>query len=131
MTTQMVRNYVNCKSPFLLTTLAMFGAVCTMAPLAAAPPQDPGAYFPVYPLKVSSNRRYLVDQHNTPFLITGEVPQSLVGMVSRERTNSRRPGTTTTGRVIGCYCWMLQKIARTGSTESPVLGPCGFSWRAH
>ena len=33
---------------------------------------------PAYPLKVSGNRRYLVDQNNTPFLIAGESPQALM-----------------------------------------------------
>jgi hypothetical protein len=35
-----------------------------------------------YPLKVSSNGRYLVDQNNLPFLIVGDVPQSMVTKVS-------------------------------------------------
>lgn len=35
-----------------------------------------------YPLKVSSNGRYLVDQNNVPFLIVGDVPQTLVTRVS-------------------------------------------------
>jgi uncharacterized protein DUF4038/collagenase-like protein with putative collagen-binding domain len=34
-----------------------------------------------YPLKVSPNGRYLVDQNNVPFLIVGDVPQSLVTKV--------------------------------------------------
>ena len=37
---------------------------------------------PVYPLKVSANGRYLVDQKDTPFLIVGDVPQTLVARVS-------------------------------------------------
>ncbi len=37
---------------------------------------------PVYPLKVSANGRYLVDQTNTPFLIVGDSPQPLVTRVS-------------------------------------------------
>ncbi len=32
----------------------------------------------VYPLKVSSNGRYLVDQNNVPFLMIGDAPQSLM-----------------------------------------------------
>jgi hypothetical protein len=32
-----------------------------------------------YPLKLSASRRYLVDQRNTPFLIVGDSPQSLIG----------------------------------------------------
>jgi hypothetical protein len=35
-----------------------------------------------YPIKVSTNGRYLVDQNNVPFLIVGDVPQSLVTKVS-------------------------------------------------
>jgi hypothetical protein len=33
---------------------------------------------PVYPLKKSANGRYLVDQNNTPYLITGDSPQALI-----------------------------------------------------
>jgi chitodextrinase len=33
---------------------------------------------PAYPLKVSANGRYLVDQNNEPFLITGDSPQGLI-----------------------------------------------------
>lgn len=35
-----------------------------------------------YPLKVSSNGRYLVDRNNAPFLIVGDAPQALVTRVS-------------------------------------------------
>lgn len=35
-----------------------------------------------YPLKVSGNRRYLVDQRNVPFLIMGDSPQALIGNLS-------------------------------------------------
>jgi hypothetical protein len=35
-----------------------------------------------YPLKVSRNGRYLVDQRNVPFLIIGDSPQSLIGNLS-------------------------------------------------
>ena len=35
-----------------------------------------------YPLEVSRNRRYLVDQRNVPFLITGDSPQSMIGNLS-------------------------------------------------
>lgn len=33
---------------------------------------------PAYPLKVSANGRYLVDQNDVPFLVTGDSPQSLI-----------------------------------------------------
>jgi hypothetical protein len=34
---------------------------------------------PTYPIKASTNGRYLVDKNNVPFLITGDAPHSLVG----------------------------------------------------
>jgi len=37
---------------------------------------------PVYPLKVSDNNRYLVDQSGAPFLLAGDSPQSLIGNLS-------------------------------------------------
>ena len=37
---------------------------------------------PAYPLKVSANRRYLVDRNNIPFLIAGDSPQPLAAKVS-------------------------------------------------
>lgn len=33
----------------------------------------------VYPLKISSNRRYVVDQRGRPFLIIGDSPQAMIG----------------------------------------------------
>ena len=36
----------------------------------------------VYPLKVSSNRRYLVDQRGRPFMVVGDSPQALIGNLS-------------------------------------------------
>ncbi len=38
----------------------------------------------VYPLKVSKNRRYLVDQRGRPFMIIGDSPQSMIGNLSIE-----------------------------------------------
>ena len=35
-----------------------------------------------FPLKLSANRRYLVDQDNKPFLIVGDSPQGLMGRLS-------------------------------------------------
>ena len=36
----------------------------------------------VYPLKVSSNGRYLVDQRGRPFMVVGDSPQALIGNLS-------------------------------------------------
>ena len=42
--------------------------------------------FPAYPVKVSANRRYLVDQNNIPFLIAGDSPQGLIYMLTEAET---------------------------------------------
>jgi len=36
----------------------------------------------VYPLKVSANGRYLVDQNNAPFMMIGDSPQATIGKLS-------------------------------------------------
>ena len=36
----------------------------------------------VYPIRTSSNNRYVVDQNNVPFLIAGDSPQALIGNIS-------------------------------------------------
>ena len=46
---------------------------------------------PAYPLKVSGNGRYLVDQKNAPFLIAGESPQALMVSLGIPRTLGRHP----------------------------------------
>ena len=42
----------------------------------------------VYPLRVSHNRRYLVDQRGRPFLIVGDSPQALIGNLSLKAANT-------------------------------------------
>jgi hypothetical protein len=49
------------------------------APTEVAKPAAPAA--PAFPVKVSENHRYLVDQNNAPFLIVGDSPQ---GLISRQ-----------------------------------------------
>ena len=66
----------------MLAALTLLGPVSAWAQVLAAPVNLPSASPPIYPLKVSANGRYLVDQSNTPFLIVGDVPQPLVVMVS-------------------------------------------------
>ena len=43
---------------------------------------------PLFPLKVSANGRYLVDQNNTPFLLTGDSPQALIAVLSPTDANT-------------------------------------------
>jgi len=52
---------------------------------------------PAYPLRVSANKRYLVDQNNVPFLYHGDTPWSLIVGLTEEETeqyleNRRRKG---------------------------------------
>jgi hypothetical protein len=47
-----------------------------LSPMASAAP-------PHYPLKISSNHRYLVDQDNVPFLLQGDSPWSLISAVTK------------------------------------------------
>jgi hypothetical protein len=43
-----------------------------------------GGGSPVYPLKVSADKRYLVDQNNVPFFIDGSSPQGLITQLSED-----------------------------------------------
>jgi len=63
-------------------------AVCTFAvdgdSFAQRSPVQAGASERlVFPLKASSNNRYLVDQNNTPFLMIGDSPHALIGNLSQ------------------------------------------------
>ena len=51
-------------------------------PAGTAPPNT------FFPLKVSANGRYLVDQNNAPFLITGDSPQALIVNLSEAEADS-------------------------------------------
>src|SRR5260221_902094 len=63
-------------APILLTALALIYWTAPSA-LAQANDQKPGLA-PAYPLKKSTNGRYLVDQKDVPFLVAGESPQALM-----------------------------------------------------
>ncbi len=43
---------------------------------------------PAYPLKLSANHRYLVDQNDVPFLIVGDTPQGLMSRLTEEEAES-------------------------------------------
>jgi hypothetical protein len=69
---------------------ALVGAVVGLFAGAALAQQGkmqepaPGSYRPAYPLKLSPNHRYLVDQNNRPFLIVGDTPQGLMGRLTEQ-----------------------------------------------
>lgn len=70
------------KLPILLMILTAVGSVRAHAHVSGERFKDPHRLFPTYPLKVSGNKRYLVDQNNTPFLIVGDSPQAMPTMIS-------------------------------------------------
>lgn len=62
----------------VLAALTLLGPAPAWAQMGAAHHRSYSAGFPAYPVKVSANGRYLVDQNNTPFLIAGDSPQGLI-----------------------------------------------------
>jgi hypothetical protein len=46
--------------------------------------RNPESAYPAYPLQVSANRRYLVDQRGVPFLVHGDTAWSLITALTRE-----------------------------------------------
>jgi hypothetical protein len=72
--------------------IAIAGVTCCLAggfPLGSLPSfamettaHAVAAEAPVYPLKISDNGRYLVDDTGAPFLLVGDSPQALIGNLS-------------------------------------------------
>ncbi len=69
---------------------ALFGIFAALIAVAA-PAQSTGpaapptiTYRPAYPLKLSENHRYLVDQNNRPFFMVGDSPQGLMGRLTEQ-----------------------------------------------
>ena len=69
--------------------LVTFGSFCALVGAASSAAGEAtadisaGRRFPAYPVKASSNNRYLVDQNNSPFMIVGDSPHSLIGRMSK------------------------------------------------
>src|SRR5579872_5638140 len=47
-------------------------------------PAQTAAAQAAYPLKLSENHRYLVDQNGKPFLMVGDTPQGLMGRLTEQ-----------------------------------------------
>ena len=82
--------------------LVMFGIIWVLGGGANASAADISTdhYLPAYPVKASSNNRYLVDQNNSPFMIVGDSPHSLIGRMSKSdaefyMANRQRHGINT------------------------------------
>jgi hypothetical protein len=88
MKTGMLANYLKLKLPTMFLALISLGFSIPAVQANAAPRKTSSASFPVYPVKVSHNRRYLVDQNNVPFLIAGDTPQGLIYRLSEAQADS-------------------------------------------
>jgi len=85
----------------------------------------------VYPLKVSANRRYLVDQNNTPFLIVGDSPQGLMSHLSEAQTNHyfadrQAHGFNTVGWIDAACAGNDYPTNTTGATVDGIRPFTGF-----
>jgi hypothetical protein len=71
----------------LLVLPALISCQPPKTQVSEASPESPktsNATSPAYPVKVSANHRYLVDQNNTPFLIVGDTPQGLISRLNEK-----------------------------------------------
>ncbi len=71
---QVVINFLTAPTPIPTRTP-------TPIPSTSTPYPTPSGS-PVYPLKASANKRYLVDQNNVPFLMVGDSPQAMIANLS-------------------------------------------------
>jgi chitodextrinase len=88
------RKYGNMLADRVVTTPAVYDATGTqtgsawIAQMAAFKPFGSTPPNTAYPLKVSANGRYLVDQNNAPVLLTGDSPQALIVNLSESEAES-------------------------------------------
>lgn len=115
---------------FRTFSLSLVNAVLSLAILfgvASAQAED----LPAYPLKLSVNHRYLVDQNNKPFLMVGDTPQGLMGRLNEEETEKyfadrQAHGFNTAGWVDAvCAGHDFPDIA-VGATYDGILPFTGF-----
>ncbi len=81
-----ITNYQDLKLTARLMAFAFLGSVWASAQVGGAPRK--ASSLPAYPIKVSANRRYLVDRNNIPFLIAGDSPQALIYRLSEAQAES-------------------------------------------
>src|SRR6266481_8686385 len=92
--------FIVSRKVFALGIIWALGGEFFSATHGAAAESSTRPYVPVYPVKASPNNRYLVDQNNTPFMIVGDSPHSLIGRMSKSdaafyMANRQRYGINT------------------------------------
>jgi Protein of unknown function (DUF4038) len=106
------------RAPILSTAIiigATMAVACTLPspPLSndsnIHPPLKATSSTPAFPLKSSSNNRYLVDQNNVPFMINGDSPHRLVTSLSTSDMNtymSNRASHGMNATIVDVLCTM-------------------------
>jgi Protein of unknown function (DUF4038)/Putative collagen-binding domain of a collagenase len=77
----------------------------------------------MYPLKVSGNRRYLVDQRGRPFMVVGDSPQALIGNVSLQDAAAYMTDRKAAGfnsLIVDVLCTKYTGCSSDGTTASGV-----------
>jgi len=110
---------------------ALLAPVVIGTRLIAVPPQFSGGRPVVYPVKGSSNGRYLVDQNNVPFLIVGDTPQGLMGRLTEAQADSyfanrQAHGFNTLGWIDVACAGPDYRNNKEGSTPDGILPFTGF-----
>ncbi len=84
-----------------------------------------------YPLKISSNQRYLVDQENSPVLLQGDAAWSLIARVTKEevelylKNRSQKGFNTILVNLI--EHWFAESPPKNVYGEQPLIVPGDFS----
>ena len=65
-----------------VAALGPAGSLSAAHPRAAAAPAASSRARAVFPLRVSADRRYLIDKRNVPFFVVGDSPQAMIGNLS-------------------------------------------------
>ena len=112
---------------------AIFAALICLTAVAATvedrAPLDQSV--PAYPLKLSANHRYLVDQKNRPFLIVGDSPQGLMGNLTESEaekyfSDRQANGFNAAGWVDVAYTGTDFPHNKSGSTPDGIHPFNGF-----
>jgi hypothetical protein len=86
---------------------------------------------PAFPLKLSANHRYLVDQNNLPFLMVGDSPQGLMGRLTEKQIDAyfadrEAHGFNTAGWIdVACAGQDFPDI-KNGGTVDGILAFTGY-----
>ncbi|MGA7340702.1 MAG: DUF4038 domain-containing protein [Terracidiphilus sp.] len=120
----------------MMTVAALLSFLCQKCIAAqgqesAAAAQPSVAQVAAYPLKLSPNRRYLVDRNDKPFLIVGDSPQGLIGRLSETEADAyfadrQAHGFNTAGWIDVACAGRDFPDNKTGSTPDGILPFTGF-----